>query len=310
MKFKIIFLISLYLIQYSTQACNAAYEQCGGEGFKGETCCVDGFVCKEVNQWYSQCVEEEGDKGNESSGKIPNTIFIAGDSTADSNGANNGKTNGWGKYLGEYMTSKVSNRAVAGQSARSFWRDGNWKNLIKDVNKGDYVFIQFGHNDVGGPHKNVKGAAGGEGDETVTVTVNGVEEVVHTFPWYIRQMAGQVIEKGATPLLLSLTPNFSFENGKVSEPSRFAGYMKLVSDELKIPFIDLYNYIARNWEILGEQYLIDNQWFPTDKKHTAPAAADFNAKMVVTGIKCQKFPDLLPALNDKGKAVNYSCLVE
>jgi lysophospholipase L1-like esterase len=307
MKFIIIFLFSLYLIQYSTQACNAAYEQCGGEGFTGETCCVDGFICKEINQWYSQCVESEG---GESSGKVPNTIFIAGDSTADSNGANNGKTNGWGKYLGDYMTSTVSNRAISGQSARTFWRDGNWENLIKDVNKGDYVFIQFGHNDVGGPHKNPKGAAGGEGDETVTVTVDGVEEVVHTFPWYIRQMAGQVIEKGATPLLLSLTPNFSFVDGKVEEPSRFAGYMKLVSDELKIPFIDLYHYIARNWEILGEQYLIDNEWLPTDKKHTAPAAADFNAKMVVTGIKCQKIPDLLPALNDKGKAVDFSCLVE
>lgn len=260
MKIKIIFLISLYLIQYSNQ-------------------------------------------------NAPNTIFIAGDSTADSNGANNGKTNGWGKYLGEYVTSKVSNHAVAGQSARSFWRDGNWKNLIKDVKKGDYVFIQFGHNDVGGPHNSAKGAAGGEGDETVTVTVDGVEEVVHTFPWYIRQMAGQVIEKGATPLLLSLTPNFSFVDGKIPEPSRFAGYMKLVSDELKIPFIDHYNYIARKWEKLGEQYLIDNQWFPTDKKHTSPAAADFNAKMVITAIKCQKIPDLLLALNDIGKSNSYGCVV-
>ena len=86
--------------------------------------------------------------------------------------------------------------------------------------------------------------------------------------------------------------------------------MKLVSDELKIPFIDLYHYIATNWEILGEQYLIDNEWFPTDKKHTSPEAAIFNAKMVVTAIKCQKIPDLLPALNDKGVAVDYSCLVE
>ncbi len=306
---KVLLLISLCLIQYSTQACSAAYEQCGGEGYTGETCCVDGFVCKVMNQYFSQCVEsEEGDNTNESSGNIPNTIFIAGDSTADSNGANNGQTNGWGRYLGDYVTSTVINKAISGQSARTFWRDGNWQNLIKEVNKGDYVFIQFGHNDVGGPHKNTKGSAGGEGDETVTVEVNGVEEVVHTFPWYIRQMAGQVIEKGATPLLLSLTPNFSFIDGKVEEPSRFAGYMKLVSDELKIPFIDHYHYIATNWEILGEQYLIDNVWFPTDKKHTSPAAADFNAKMVVTAIKCQKIPDLLPALNEKGNAVNYSCL--
>ena len=240
----------------------------------------------------------------------PNTIFIAGDSTADPNGGHNGQTEGWGKHISNYFSSTISNHAVSGSSSRTFWRDGLWANLIKNVQKGDYVFIQFGHNDVGGPNNNPKGAAGGTGDETVKVTVNGVEEVVHTFPWYIRQMAGQVLERGATPVLLSLTPNFSFVDGKVVEPSRFQGYMKLVSDEMKIPFIDHYNYIARNWEILGEKYLRDNKWFPADYKHTAPAAADFNAKMIVNAIKCQKIENLLEALNEKGNAVIYPCLVK
>ena len=240
----------------------------------------------------------------------PNTIFIAGDSTADGRGANNGKTAGWGKYLGDYLKVKVNNQAVSGQSARTFYRDGAWNNLIKDVQKGDYVFIQFGHNDVGGPNSNPKGAAGGTGDETVTVTVNGKEEVVHTFPWYIRYFANQVLEKGATPLVLSLTPNFSFVDGKIPEPSRFAGFMKLVSEELKIPFIDHYNYIARNWEVLGEKYLKEHNWFPADYKHTSPEAADFNAKMVISGIKCQQIPDLVEALGSKAETVNYPCMTE
>ena len=239
--------------------------------------------------------------------EVPKNIFIAGDSTADGNGANNGKTNGWGKYLGDYITATVHNHAVSGQSARTFYRDGGWAKLIKEVGKGDYVFIQFGHNDVGGPNSNPKGSAGGTGDETVTVTVNGVEEVVHTFPWYIRYFANQVLEKGATPLVLSLTPNFSFVDGKIPEPSRFAGFMKLVSDELNIPFIDHYNYIARNWEILGEGTLREKNWFPTDYKHTSPEAADFNAKMVISGIKCQKIEDLVAILNDKAGTVNYPC---
>ena len=239
----------------------------------------------------------------------PNTIFIAGDSTADGRGANNGKTAGWGKYLGDYLKVKVQNHAVSGQSARTYYRDGGWNNLIKEVSKGDYVFIQFGHNDVGGPNKNPKGAAGGEGDETVTVNVNGKDEIVHTFPWYIRYFANQVIEKGATPLVLSLTPNFSFVDGKIPEPSRFAGYMKLVSEQLKIPFIDHYNYIARNWEVMGEKYLREHNWFPTDYKHTSPEAADFNAKMVISGIKCQKIQDLLEVLGSKADTVNYPCMV-
>lgn len=239
----------------------------------------------------------------------PKTIFIAGDSTADANGGHNGLTEGWGKYLGNYVTSTVNNQAVSGQSSRTFWRDGGWANLIKDVTQGDYVFIQFGHNDAGGPTATAKGSVVGTGDETVTVTINGVEEVVHTFCWYIRQMAGQVLEKGATPLLLSLTPNFVFENGKVPEGNRFQGYMKLVAEELNIPYIDHYSYIARNWEILGEAYIRENNWFPADYKHTAPAAADFNAKMIINAIKCQKISDLLAVLNDRGNSVIYPCLV-
>ena len=235
--------------------------------------------------------------------EVPKNIFIAGDSTADENGGHNGKTAGWGKFFADYITAKLHNHAVSGQSARTFYRDGAWNNLIKEVSQGDYVFIQFGHNDVGGPNSNPKGAAGGTGDETVTVTVNGKEEIVHTFPWYIRYFANQVLEKGATPVVLSLTPNFSFENGKVVEPSRFAGFMKLVSDELNIPFIDHYNYIARNWEILGEGYIREHNWFPTDYKHTSPEGADFNAKMVVSAIKCQNIEDLVAVLGPKAETV-------
>jgi len=239
----------------------------------------------------------------------PNTIFIAGDSTADEYGANNGKTNGWGKYLKNYVTCNVNNQAKSGQSARTFWRDGRWNSLIAGVSKNDYVFIQFGHNDAGGPNTaSEKGSAAGEGNETVTVTrSNGKKEVVHTFPWYIRQMCNQVIAKGAKPVLLSYTPNFSFTNGKVGAGSRFQGYMKLVADEMKIPYINLYSLIARKWEELGENYIKKNNWFPTDYKHTSPAAADFNAQMIVTGIKCVKIQDLIEVLNNKGKAINNQC---
>ncbi|ORX83924.1 SGNH hydrolase [Anaeromyces robustus] len=322
MEFKGIFIFALTIVGFVNAACNAAYGQCGGQNFYGETCCVSGYYCNKVNEWYSQCIpgsnnnnnnnnNNPGNTSNATAGNKPNTIFIAGDSTADSNGANNRKTNGWGKFLGDYVTSTVNNQAKSGQSARSYWRDGRWNSLIQGVSKGDYVFIQFGHNDVGGPHASTeRGSAGGEGDETVTVTLsNGQQEVVHTFPWYIRQMAKQVQAKGATPLLLSLTPNFSFVDGKIPEGSRFQGFMKLVSDEMKIPYIDLYSYIARQYERLGENYLKTNNWFPSDYKHTSPAAADFNAQLIINAIKCQKINDLIAALNDKGRNVNYACTV-
>lgn len=236
----------------------------------------------------------------------PKNIFIAGDSTCD--GKANGKIIGWGKFLGDYVTANVNNQAHSGQSARTFYRDGRWNNLIKGVSKGDYVIIQFGHNDGGGPTaaKN-RGSVDGTGDKTVTVTVNGAKEVVHTFPWYIKYFANQVKDKGATPLLMSHTPTFTFKNGKVGQAGKFAEYMKMVSNELKIPFIDHYNYIARNWEFLGEKYLREHNWFPNDHTHTSPEGADFNAKMVISAIKCEKIKDLVDVLGKKADTVNYPC---
>jgi lysophospholipase L1-like esterase len=307
-------------------SCNKLYWQCGGSNWKGSTNCCEG-TCKKYNDFFSQCVPDGNNNNNKASNQAPpatttqapapaaksaaapvkpGTIFIAGDSTADNDGAHNRKTNGWGKFLKDYVTCNVNNQGYSGQSARTFWRDGRWKTLISGVSKNDYVFIQFGHNDVGGPNNaSEKGSAGGEGNEIVTVTrSNGQKEDVHTFPWYIRQMCKEVIAKGAKPVLLSYTPNFSFSNGKIGEGSRFQGYMKLVATEMKIPYIDLYSLIARKWEELGENYLKQNNWFPTDYKHTSAAGADFNAQMIITGIKCVEIQDLIAVLNNKGKSVN------
>ena len=85
--------------------------------------------------------------------------------------------------------------------------------------------------------------------------------------------------------------------------------MKLFSDELHIPFIDHYNYISKNWEILGESYIKEHKWFQIDYKHTSPEAADFNAKITISGIKNQKIEDLLAVLGDKTNAVNFPCYI-
>jgi len=331
-KFLTLLLVLLSIVGLVNAACNGAHAQCDGVNFKGENCCVSGYTCKKLDQWYSQCVPDatdnnaakNNDVNNASKNNVPmdnspksvnnnnagankiGTIYIAGDSTADNNGANNSKTAGWGKYLGDYFSVPVNNQAKSGQSARTFWRDGRWNALIKNVRKGDYVLIEFGHNDTGGPNTVAKkGSVVGTGNETVKVG----NEIVHTFPWYIRQMAKQVLDKGATPVLMSNTPNFSFNKGKVPASGRFGGYMKLVAEEMKIPFIDHYNYIARQWEKLGEIGIKSKNWFPTDYKHTAPGAADFNAQMIVNAAKCQNIKDLVSALNTKGNQVKYSCSV-
>lgn len=92
----------------------------------------------------------------------------------------------WGVYAPNYFTgATVVNKAISGRSARSFTREGRWTEVQNLLKSGDFVVIEFGHNDGGSPSSSDRAAVGGEGDETQTVTLsNGTKEVVHTFPWY------------------------------------------------------------------------------------------------------------------------------
>ena len=62
---------------------------------------------------------------------------------------NNDGTAGWGAFLNNYTTLAVVNDAIAGRSARSFTREGRFTAMAAVVKSGDYVVIEFGHNDGG-----------------------------------------------------------------------------------------------------------------------------------------------------------------
>lgn len=77
-------------------------------------------------------------------------IFIAGDSTAQTyKQEKDGLIKGWGQMLGKYFTDDVQivNHAMGGRSTKTFISEGRWDRLLSEVKAGDYVFIQFGHND-------------------------------------------------------------------------------------------------------------------------------------------------------------------
>jgi len=81
------------------------------------------------------------------------TIFLAGDSTDAPGGGGNG-TQGWGEYLKysiDPTKATINNSAFAGRSARSFTREGRFEAIAVLVKEGDWVVIEFGHNDGGSP---------------------------------------------------------------------------------------------------------------------------------------------------------------
>ncbi len=78
------------------------------------------------------------------------TIFTIGDSTMANKKLEGGNPErGWGQMLSRYFTGgiTVDNHAVNGRSSKSFIDEGRWDNVLSKIQKGDYVFIQFGHND-------------------------------------------------------------------------------------------------------------------------------------------------------------------
>jgi lysophospholipase L1-like esterase len=229
------------------------------------------------------------------------TAFVVGDSTA-----NTANHRGWGDPFADYFDPakiNVVNRARAGRSARTFLKEGLWDKVIADVKAGDYVIIQFGHNDGGAPdQKPFRGDLPGVGEETRDITdQDGKPETIHTFGWYIRKFVQDTKAKGAHPIVMSLTVRNIWKDGRVERGSgQFGEWSQKVAEAEKVPFVDLTNIIADAYEKLGEAKV--KELFPEDHTHTSPVGADMNAAFVVAGLKGIKSP-LAPFLSAKGEAV-------
>jgi lysophospholipase L1-like esterase len=229
------------------------------------------------------------------------TVIVAGDSTA-----NNTNHQGWGDPFADYFDSakiNVLNRARAGRSARTFLNEGLWGKIVDEMKPGDYVLIQFGHNDGGAPDQPpYRGDLPGTGPESKDLAMkDGKVETIYTFGWYIRKFISDTKAKGAHPIVLSLTVRNIWQDGRVERGSgHFSQWLQDVAEAEKVPFVDLTNIIGDTYEKLGQDKVKD--FFPVDHTHTSPAAADLNASLVVAGLKGIRSP-LVKYLSAKGDAV-------
>lgn len=217
--------------------------------------------------------------------KLP-TLFVVGDSTANNN-ANGAR--GWGDpFAGFFDASKINvvNRARAGRSSRTFLTEGLWERVLQDVKAGDFVLIQFGHNDGGALDTGrARGSLPGSGEETKEITkTDGSKEVVHTFGWYNRRFISDVKAKGATPVLLSLTVRNIWKDGRVERGSgKFREWTEEIARAEGVAFVDVTRIIADRYEALGQEKV--KTLFGPDHTHTSPEGAEFNAAAVVAGLK-------------------------
>lgn len=241
------------------------------------------------------------------------TLFIAGDSTAARGGE---AAMGWGMAFPDYFDAakiNVVNQARGGRSSRTFITEGLWDKLLAQLKAGDFVLIQFGHNDGGAINEEppgstrplrARGSLPGLGEETKEIdnVITKKHEVVHTFGWYIRKMIADVQAKGATPILLSLTVRNIWQDGKVERGSGpYRGWLRESARAAGIGFIDHTRLIADEYQHRGEAAV--KELFPKDHTHTGALGADLNASLAVAGLKGLRPAPLKDVFSAKGEAV-------
>lgn len=237
------------------------------------------------------------------------TLFMAGDSTADK--GTDAWHRGWAAVLIDYFdTSKMNvvNRARGGRSFRSFVREGLWDQLVAQVKPGDYVLIQFGHND-GGPITNPNGRPDlpGTGPETEKVTrQDGTEETVLTYGGYLKKYITEVKAKGGIPIVLSVTASnpwlgAEFKPQPGDKPSNMYKWGKEVADAEKVQWMDHQAAISTKFQKTSKEEIAS--FFLADHLHTTTPGAVFNAEQFVAALNGLDKHPLTAFLNDAGKKI-------
>ena len=211
------------------------------------------------------------------------TVYIIGDSTAANKLPKAYPETGWGMELKSFFNDDivVDNRALNGRSTKSFKAEKQWQPILEKLAPGDYVFIEFGHND----EKIDKPGIGTSLEEFKINLINYVNETRN---------------KKAIPVLLTPISRRSFKNGVLADThGSYPNVTRKVADSLKVPLIDMLVKTEGLLTKLGDLPSIKlfnyvdsgNVNYPVGKKddtHLSPEGAKKIAGLVVQGIKEQK----------------------
>lgn len=237
-------------------------------------------------------------------------VHTIGDSTMATYADNSPKI-GWGQVLQQFFTNdvKIVNHALSGRSSKSFYQE-KWSSVKSQIKEGDYVIIQFAHND--------EKANGLDGDSLQAYyNKNGINKEADvratspndTYKEYLRKYINETREKGGQPILVSsicrkyfssdkksirrngrhdlgdkfdkLTANGLTSGNKVSTSDHTYDYpyqMKLVAEEMGVPYLDMTTATAELFIETGETTV--TTWFAAnDNTHTNATGAKIMAEL-------------------------------
>ncbi|ROS89737.1 rhamnogalacturonan acetylesterase [Duncaniella muris] len=224
------------------------------------------------------------------------TVFMIGDSTmANKPLDKENQERGWGQMLPIYLEGaiKVDNHAVNGRSSKSFIDEGRWEKVREQIRPGDYVIIQFGHNDE-------------KAKSPDRYTVPG-----STFDANLKKFVNETREKGGTPILMNsiVRRNFpangiaaaqtddrqkTWKKGLENYPAEgdtlvdthgdYRIAPKNVAEEMGVVFVDMNTLTHELVQGLGKDSSKDLfMWMPVGKYEFAPNGRIDNTHLNVYG---------------------------
>jgi len=214
------------------------------------------------------------------------TVFLAGDSTMAPKLPEKRPETGWGEMLGQHFKDgkvRIENRAMNGRSTKTFISEGRWQKIVDELKKGDFVFIQFGHND----SSKDKGERYTPPDD---------------YKMNLIRFVDGVRAKGGTPVLLTPVMRRRFDiDGKFYDThGEYPGIVRTVAHEYKVALIDMHKLsgaVIVEFGVEGSKKLFlqlkpgENANYPSgieDNTHFSPLGAEEMAKLAVAGIRENK----------------------
>lgn len=214
------------------------------------------------------------------------TVYLIGDSTLSIKAVKAYPETGWGMPFAWFFNDnvKVDDRAMNGRSTSSFLKENRWQPVLDSLKPGDYVLIQFGHND----------------EVPTKKTYTSPELYVTYLTKYVKETQG----KGAFPVLITPVARRSFdENGKVVDTHKqYAQLVRDLAKKLNVPLIDLAEKSMNLLQQLGEDKSAmlynhlkvgENPNYPNGKEdntHFNELGARKMAELVLNGIRELQLP--------------------
>ncbi|MCC6488222.1 MAG: rhamnogalacturonan acetylesterase [Candidatus Hydrogenedentes bacterium] len=222
-------------------------------------------------------------------GDAPCRVYVIGDSTAAAYPEERRPLAGWAEELQEHFDPArviVEDKARSGRSSKSFLEEGAWAPIRDALKPGDFVFIQFGHND-------------SKKEDPKRFT-----EPDTTYKQFLTTYVNDTRAKGSVPVLLTSINRYRWdENDKlVDTMGAYPDAARALAKELDVPLIDLHQRTRKLYESLGPQgtrslFLFlakgESPNYPDGKEdgtHLREEGARAVSKLVVEAIQDLKLP--------------------